>query len=173
MSRLFKLLLVTALALFILACNLISGPVSDVKNAASTAEAFASEMPVETLQSITTALPVQTIEALPSLLPEVGNYFNPTGTPVDEWNGIPVMPEATVGEEFGESTYSYTVPATATDIQAFYNQKMEDLGWSSPFGFQASEEGGIMIFQNGSDFVTITIVPDQDGSNSVDVLIQK
>ena len=173
MSRLFKLLLVTVLALFILACNLISGPVSDVKNAASTAEAFASEMPVETLQSITTALPIQTIEALPSMLPEVGNYFNPTGSPVDEWNGIPVMPEATVGEEFGESTYSYTVPATATDVQDFYNQKMEDLGWSSPFGFQASEEGGIMIFQNGSDFVTITIVPDQDNSNSVDVLIQK
>ena len=173
MSRLFKLLLVTVLALFILACNLISGPVSDVKNAASTAEAFASEMPVETLQSITTALPIQTIEALPSMLPEVGNYFNPTGTPIDEWNGIPVMPAATVGEEFGESTYSYTVPATATDVQDFYNQKMEDLGWSSPFGFQASEEGGIMIFQNGSDFVTITIVPDQDNSNSVDVLIQK
>jgi len=173
MSRLIKLLLVAFLAIFVLACGLISNPLSDVQNAASTAEAFASKMPVETLQSITTALPVQTIEALPSMLPEVGNYFNPTGTPVDEWNGIPVMPQATAGEEFGESTYSYTVPVTAKDVQAFYNQKMEELGWSSPFGFQASEEGGIMIFQNDSDFVTITIVPDQDDSNGVDVLLQK
>lgn len=173
MSRVFKLLLVTILALFILACGLISNPFSDVQNAASTAEAFASEMPVETLQSLTTAIPVQTIEAFPSMLPDIGNYFDPTGTPVEEWNGIPIMPQATVGEEFGESTYSYTVPVAATDVQTFYNQKMEELGWNSPFGFQATEQGGIMLFQNETDFLTITIVPDQDDSNSVDVLLQK
>jgi hypothetical protein len=173
MSRLFKLLLVAVLALFVLACGLISNPISDVQGAASTAQAFASAMPVETLESLTTALPVQTIEALPSALPDVGEYFNPTGTPVDEWNGIPIMSQATVGQEFGENTYSYIVPATATDVQSFYNQKMEELGWTSPFGFQATEEGGIMIFQNEDAFLTITIVPNQDDSNSVDVLLQK
>jgi len=173
MSRLSKLLLVALLALFVLACNLISNPLSDVQEAASTAEAFASEMPLETLESITTAIPMQTLEALPSALPDVGNYFEPSGTPVEEWNGIPVMPQATAGEEFGETTYGYTVPATATDVQTFYNQEMENLGWTSPFGFQASEEGGIMFFQNENDFVTITITPDQNDSNSVDVILQK
>jgi hypothetical protein len=173
MSRLFKLLLVTFLALFVLACGLISNPLSDVQEAASTAEAFASSMPVETIEAFTTAIPMQTLEALPSVIPDVGNYFEPSGTPVEEWNGIPVMPQATVGEEFGETTYGYTVPATATDVQAFYNQEMENLGWNSPFGFQASEEGGIMFFQNESEILTITITPDQNDSNSVDVILQK
>jgi len=173
MTRLFKLLLAVVLALFILACNLVSGPVSDVKNAASTAEAFASEMPIETLQSITTALPVQTIEAFPSMLPEVSNYFDPTGIPVDEWNGIPVMPQATAGEEFGDSTYSYTAPVTATDVQTFYEQNMKELGWTSTFSLPVSDEGGILSFQKDSDFLIITITPDQNDSNSVDVLLQK
>jgi len=173
MSRLFKLLLVTTLALFILACGLITGPISDVENAASTAEAFASSMPVETIEAFTTEVPLQTLEALPSLIPDVGNYFNPTGTPVDQWNDIPIMPEATVGEEFSESTYSYTVPATATEVKAFYEQKMEELGWTSSFSLPVTDEGGILLYQKEDDFVTITITPDQDDSNSVDVILQK
>jgi len=173
MSRLFRYLLVAALALFVLACGLISGPVSEIENAASTAQAFATSVPLETIQAFSTALPMQTIEALPSAFPDVGNYFNPSGTPLDQWNDIPIMPQATAGEEFGETTYSFTAPVSATDVQDFYNQSMEDLGWTSPFGFQASEEGGILFYQKDSDFVTITITPDQNDSNSVDVILQK
>ena len=173
MSHLFKLLLASVLVLFILACGLISGPVSDIENTASTAESFASALPVDTIEALTTVIPVQTIEALPSAMPDYGNYFSPTGTPVEQWNDIPIMPQATVGQEFDDHTYSYTVPLPATDVQTFYNQKMEELGWTSAFGFQASEEGGILLFQKDSDFLTITIVADQDGSNGVDVLLQK
>ena len=173
MSRLFKFLLVAVLGTFILACGLISNPFSDVENAASTAQAFASEMPLETVQALTTNIPMETIEALPSMIPDVGSYFDPTGTPLDQWNDIPVMPQATVGEEFGESTYSYTVPASAPDVQIFYNQKMEELGWTSSFSLPVSEEGGILVYQRDSEFITITIVPDQNDSNSMDVLLQK
>ena len=173
MPRLYRFFLLVVLALAILACGLISGPVSDIENAASTAEAFASSMPVDTLEALTTAIPIQTLEALPSEIPDYGNYFSPTGTPVQDWNGIPIMPQATVGQEFNENTYSYTVPLSASDVQAFYDQKMKEIGWTSAFGFQASEEGGIMLFQKDSDLLTITIVADQDGSNGVDVLLQK
>jgi len=174
MSRLFKLLLVAILALFILACGLVTGPISDVENAVSTAQAFASDIPVETIEAFTTALPVQTIEALPSMLPDVENYFDPTGTPVDQWDGIPVMPEATAGQEFSESsTYSFTVPVPAADVQAFYNQKMAELGWSSTFSFPVSDEGGILSFTKDDSLLIITITPDQNDENSVDVLLQK
>ena len=173
MSRLFKLLTVAILSLLILACSLISGPVSDIENAASTAQAFASEMPMETIVSMATSIPIKTIEALPSMLPDVGNYFKPTGTPVEEWNSIPVMPQATVGEEFSENTYSYTVPASATDVQEFYTQKMEELGWTTTLSFPVSDEGGILLFQKESEITTITITPDQIDSNSVDVILQK
>jgi hypothetical protein len=130
-------------------------------------------MPIETLQSLTTALPVQTLEALPSSIPDIENYFDPSGTPLEEWNGIPIMPQATVGEEFGESTYSFTAPVTATDVQSFYNQSLEELGWTSAFSLPVSDEGGILSFQMDTDFLIITITPDQEDSNSVDVLIQK
>lgn len=173
MSSTDKLILFAALALFTLACNLIPSPIKDVGNVASTAQAFASEMPFETLEALSTAIPVQTIEALPSLIPNVGNYFEPTGTPVEQWNGIPVMPQATAGEEFSESTYSYTVPASATEVQSFYTQKMEELGWTSSFSFPVSEDGGILLFQKDSEIATITIAPDQNDSNSVDVILQK
>lgn len=173
MSRLYKLLLVTVLALFILACGLISNPLSDVQDAASTAQAFASEIPLETIQAFTTNIPMETIEALPSLIPEVGNYFDPTGTPVDAWNGIPIMPQATVGEEFGDTTYGFTVPASAKDVETFYTQEMEALGWTSSFSLPVTDEGGILLFQNESDFLTISITLDQNDPNSVDVILQK
>ena len=173
MSRLTKFLLGSVISMFILSCGLITRPITYVENAASTVEALASSMPVETIEAFTTAIPLQTIEALPSAIPDVGNYFDPTGTPVDQWNDIPVMPEATVGEEFGESTYSYTVPAAATDVKTFYEQKMEELGWTSSFSLPVTEEGGILLYQKDDDFVTITITPDQNDSNSVDVILQK
>ena len=173
MSRTYKLFLVVVLAVFILACNLITTPINNIGDAASTAQAFASEMPFETLQALATAVPVQTFEALPSAIPDIGQYFDPSGTPVDQWNTIPIMPQATVGQEFSASTYSYTVPIPATDVQQFYTQKMEELGWTSPFGFQVSKEGGILFFQKESEFVTITIAPDQNDENSVDVILQK
>ena len=173
MSRIYKLLLVSILAVFILACSLISGPVSEVEKAASTAQAFASDIPIETIESIATTLPIQTIEALPSMAPEVGKYLDPTGVPVEEWNGIPVMPQATAGEEFGESTYSFTASASATDVQTFYNQKLEELGWETTFSFPVSDEGGILTFLKEDQFLIITITPDQNDENSVDVILQK
>ncbi len=173
MSRMFKLLLVAALALFILACGLISNPISDIETVASTAEAFASQMPLATVEALATNLPVQTIEAFPSMFPDVGNYFDPTGTPVDQWNDIPVMPQATVGDEVGDTTYSYTVPASATAVQAYYNESMPELGWTSSFSLPVSEDGGILAYQRDSEFVIITIARDLNDSNSVDVILQK
>jgi len=173
MSRLFKYLLAAVLILFALACSLITNPIDEVENAASTAQAIASKFSMETVQALTTAIPVQTIEALPSLIPDIGSYFDPTGTPVDQWNGIPVMPQATLGEEFGDNAYGYTVPASALEIQSFYIQKSEELGWKSSFGLQVSEQGGILFFQRDGKNITITITPDQNDSDSKDVILQK
>jgi hypothetical protein len=173
MSRLLRILLGSLIGLFILACGLVTGPISDVEKAASTAESFASALPINTIEALATNIPIQTLEALPSEIPDYGNYFSPEGTPVEQWNDIPIMPQATVGQEFNDKTYSYTVPLPASDVQAFYDQHMEALGWTSSFGFQPSEEGGILLYQKDSEFLTITMVADQDGSNGVDVLLQK
>ena len=74
MRRIFQYALLVILIGTVLACGVISNPLSGAQNLASTAQALAS--------------------ALPTGLPDVTKYMNPQGTPVSDWNGIPVMPQA-------------------------------------------------------------------------------
>jgi hypothetical protein len=161
MSRIHKISLLTVLLSTTLACGLISNPINQAKGLASTAEAMATSMPISTLQ------------ALSSAMPNITGMLNPTGQPVSNWNSIPVMPQATVGQEFNANSYSYKVPLPATDVQAFYDQQMKALGWQSQFGMQLSTEGGVLAYQKGSDIVTITIAPDSNNNKGSVVILQK
>ncbi len=144
MSRAYKFTLLAILIATALACGVISNPLSGAQNLASTAEAMAS--------------------AIPSGIPDVSKYLNPQGKPVSDWNGIPVMSQATAGEEFSKSTYSYRVSGvTVQDVQTFYSDKLKTLGWSSPFSAQGGSEGGLMLFTKESQVLSITITKsDQD-----------
>ncbi len=144
MRRAYKVLLFTILTATMLACGLISNPLSGAKNLEATAQAMAS--------------------ALPTGLPDVSKYLNPQGKPVSEWNGIPIMSQASAGEEFNKGTYSYRISGvTAQDVQSFYNDKMKAAGWSSPFSAQGGSTGGLMLFTKETQVLSITITPsDQD-----------
>ncbi len=144
MKHLHKFILLAILTVTVLACGVISNPLSGAQNLASTAEAVAS--------------------ALPTGLPDVTKYLNPQGKPVSDWNGIPIMTQATAGEEFSKGTYSYRVSGvTEQDIQAFYNDKLKAAGWDSPFSAQGGSAGGLMLFTKESQVLTITITKaDQD-----------
>jgi len=157
MSRLSKFLLIMTLAAFTLACNLITGPLNDVKDIAKTAESIATAIPVETLKALPSTIPMETLQALPSALPDFENYFNPQGTPVSEWNGIPIMSQATAGQEFNTTTYSFKASVTVKEVQDFYNAQMTDLGWKQPFSMPAEGEGALMMFQKESSVLAITI----------------
>ncbi len=166
MSRLSKFLLVLGLIVFVLACNLVTQPIQDVQNIAGTAQAFATSLPVETLQALASAIPAETLQALPSMAPtlealatDFGNFFNPQGTPITEWNGIPVMPQATTGQEFDSSTYSFKATATATEAQEFYNAQLTSLGWTQSFSMPGGAEAALMLFQKDDKTLTITIAP--------------
>jgi hypothetical protein len=144
MKRIYKSMLLAILTVTALACGLISNPLSGAQNLASTAEALAS--------------------AIPSGLPDVTKYMNPQGKPATDWNGIPIMTQATAGEEFSKATYSYRVSGvTEQDIQSFYNDKLKAAGWDSPFSAQGGSAGGLMLFTKASQVLTITITKsDQD-----------
>ena len=144
MRRIFKFTLFAILIGTMLACGIISNPLSGAQSLASTAQALAS--------------------ALPTGLPDVTKYLNPQGTPVSDWNGIPVMPQATAGEEFSKSTYSYRIGGVdQSAIQSFYNDKLKADGWTSPFSAQGGSTGGLMFFTKDSKILTITIAKsDQD-----------
>ena len=176
MSRLSKILMVSVVILFVLACNFVTQPIKDAQNLAGTAQSLVTAIPIQTLQALPSALPMETLEALPSVAPtfeaiatDFGSMLNPQGAPVQEWNGIPVMPQATAGEEFSErNTYSFKAPVTTQEVQDFYNQKLTALGWKQPFSLPGGAEGGIMAFQKDSSILTVTITPSD---NAVVVLL--
>jgi hypothetical protein len=146
MANTHKIFFISVFILASLACGLITNPINDAQNIASTAESIATSMPIQTLQAIGTTMP------------DVGQYLNPTGTPVSQWNDIPVMPQATAGQEFNANTYSYKASGvTDTDVQAFYNDKLKALGWTSPFSAQGGSQGGIMLFTKDTGVLSITV----------------
>lgn len=173
MSRPSKILSLIVLLVFLLACNFATQPFNEAQNLAQTAQAVASSMPVETLQAaasaIASAVPAETLRALPSAMPsleglatEIGNMFDPQGTPAQEWNGIPIMPQATAGQEFSENnSYSFRFSGTTKEVQDFYNQQLTAQGWSQPFSFPVEEEGGILTFQKDGTTLLVTITASE------------
>ena len=168
MSRLSKILSLTVFVLFLLACNLVTEPIREAQNLAETAQSVTTFIPVETLQALPSAIPAETLQALPSAIPtleilasaipDFEHIFNPEGTPVDEWRGIPVMPQATAGQEFGENnTYSFRAEATVQEVQEFYTETLAGLGWEQPFGLPMESAGGLMVFQKDDSTLTVTI----------------
>lgn len=151
MSKVARFALLSVLVVTGLACGLISNPISGAQNFASTAEAIASSIP--------SALP----SGVPNI-PDVTKFMNPSGKPVADWNGIPIMTQAKAGEEFDKNTYSFRASGiTATDVQTFYTDKLKAAGWSTTLSTVAGSAGGLMIFSKGSSVLTITIAAaDQD-----------
>jgi len=180
MSRVSKFTLVLGLIVFILACNTLTRPLNEAQDAVKTAEAIASSMPVETLQAAVTALPVKTLEALPSsipdletAIPDVTHMLNPQGQPAAEWNNIPVMTDATAGQEFSSTSYSFATPSTPTQVKDFYDAKLKDLGWTPfMFGSKVTDEGGLMMFQMDKSLLTVTVVKDPNGDKNTVVNFQ-
>lgn len=165
MSRMSKIVALLIVIVFLLACNFVTEPLRNGQNLVETAQSATTLIPVETLQALASAIPAGTLEALPSTIPtfeslatQVGNYFDPQGAPVQEWRGIPIMPQATVGQEFSDTnTYSFKTSGTVQEVQDFYNAELTALGWNQPFNIPLEAEGGIMVFEKDGTNLTITI----------------
>lgn len=168
MSRLTKFLVFSVLLVFMLACATVTQPIKDAQNLAGTAQSFVTSLPVETFQALATQAATQisasTLEAIPSSLPDFEGYFNPQGTPASDWKGIPIMAQATAGQEFTDtSTYSFKADASIKEVQDFYNAQLVEQGWSSLFSMPGDANGAILAFQKDNNVLTVTIV-DQNGS---------
>jgi len=172
MSRPSKILVVFLLVLFVLACNFVTQPVRDVQNLAETAQAIGTAIPIETLQALPSAIasviPAETLQAIPSVAPTIealatqfGNTLNPQGTPVQEWKGVPIMPQATAGQEFSENnTYSFRANVATKEVQDFYKEKMTALGWKQ-LDFPGGTDSPVMAFQKDNNILTLLVTPSE------------
>ena len=184
MSRLSKFLMVTIVVVFLLACNFVTQPINDAQNLAQTAQALGTAIPIETLQALPSLIPAETLQALPSAvptlealasaMPDFESMLNPQGTPVQEWKGIPIMPQATAGQEFSENnTYSFKAQVTTTEVQEFYSEQLTALGWTQPFSVPIQAEGGIMVFQKEGSGLTVTITASEGSAVVILTLAQE
>jgi len=64
----------------------------------------------------------------------IEQYFNPVGTPSSSWHNVPIMPQATAGQEFKADIYSYKATATLSMAAAFYDNQAVKLNWSCNYG---------------------------------------
>jgi hypothetical protein len=169
MSRLSKYLAISIVVVFVLACNFVTQPINNAQNLAQTAQALGTAIPIETLQALPSLIPAETLQALPSVAPTLealatvfGDITNPQGTPSQEWQGIPIMPQATAGQEFSDNnTYSFKANVTSTEVQDFYNEQLTTLGWNQPFSIPVEAAGGILTFQKDNSTLLITITASE------------
>jgi hypothetical protein len=130
--------------------------------------------PIQTLiQDLLTAIPVETLrpdplsiptlEALASALPDFGKVLSPQGTPSAIWKEIPIMQQATAGQEFYSSIYSFKAAATAGEAHDFYDTQLPGLGWGFLYSVPVEADETIMVFRKEGKPLTITILSAADG----------
>lgn len=163
MSRISRVLLLLILLVFALACNFVTQPFNEAQEVVETVQSLATAMPLETLQSFATAIPLQTLEAIPSALPDFGNAADPQGEPLAEWNGIPIMPSATTGEE-SAGIYSFKTDASVMEVVDYYKAEMTNLGWNEFFSMPSTGNGALLTYEKDNRLVTITVAAEGEGS---------
>lgn len=124
--------------------------------------------PTENLQP-TIAPTFTKLPATSTIEPENTSAFTPTneansnmGTPIPDWEGIPVIPGGNEGEPAGFG-YIYSVNVTVEEAEQFYMDKMESDGWklsnrqtspTSMFGGPAT----ILDFQKEGKEVNVMLI---------------
>jgi len=112
--------------------------------------------------STPTPEPTITPSRIPTETPAAPVLPMPSGKPVANWEGLPVMPKAIAGD--GDSTsYSFTVNALPDEVQAFYEREMAKLGWDLLASGQGTTGAFLLIFTQGQETASVSIIPQPDG----------
>jgi hypothetical protein len=94
---------------------------------------------------------------------------NPSDPPKQKWVDIPVMPQATAGQEVQTligSYYCFRAPVTVADMETFYKNQLTSPNW-----IMQSDENGQMVFvgvsMTGAQFLTL----DSGPGNKNDLIV--
>lgn len=82
----------------------------------------------------------------------------PTGTPLTEWGGIPIMPGASAGEG-DDSGYAFVLQASPAEVQQYFEGALTNLRWSI-LASSLDDSGAVLIIaMKEADMLTITVTP--------------
>jgi hypothetical protein len=73
----------------------------------------------------------------------------PSGTPANEWNGIPIMPGAISGDATADA-YQFTTLADVDEIVSFYESALSSLGFEVARAADQNAGYTVLTFQNAS-----------------------
>ena len=126
---------------------------------------FRSLTPVSTSAPDSTATSVAlTLQALTAGTP---NAFNSTDKPLSNWNGIPIMPRATAGQQVNDTTYAFRVPVDSGTIESFYSNTLKSQGWN----MQDSGTWLGMQFTKDKNTLLVTLAPAVDLNSFIVTLV--
>jgi hypothetical protein len=82
----------------------------------------------------------------------------PSGAPVDEWEGIPVMPGAISGEITTDG-YLFTTQADLDEVTSFYETGLSNLGFELELNVDENAGYSKLAFRKGDTSGMIVITP--------------
>jgi hypothetical protein len=159
MTFISKINFLLVLIIVLMSCNtFVPGPTETPIPAATSLPTLTSTSePTITLASKPTETPVPATDTLsPPVFPL------PLGTPVANWQGIPVMPSAISGDG-DEQGYSYSVEASLDEVQKFYEKEMALLGWNLLASGQGTTGAILIIFTKEQDTASVSVIPQLGG----------
>ena len=92
--------------------------------------------------------------------------FSSTATALADWNGIPIMPQATAGEQADHDTYRFRVPVDSGTIETYYSDKLKSLGWNL-----ADSRWQGMEFTKDKRVLLVALIPATDMESWVVTLV--
>lgn len=115
--------------------------------------------PAENLSPSLTPTPFQV------MLPNIqASRPTPAGTPLTEWNTIPIMPGALAAEETG-NTYLFTTPASLAEIKAYYLEQLPNAGWRQLSEGEGPDHLTLVFEKDGAQLhFTLNFLADQNKS---------
>ncbi len=159
MKTIGKTILLSVLAATLASCNAFAPQATATPVPTATSAPTLTHTPEPT--GTPTQEPTQT-PVPPTETPSAPDLPMPSGEPSTEWEGIPVMPNAIAGE--GDSTgYSFTIKATAEEIQSFYETELAKLGWGLFTSGQGASGATLLMFMKDVSIVSVSIIPQPDG----------
>jgi hypothetical protein len=93
--------------------------------------------------------------------------FSSTDKPLANWNDIPIMPQATAGQQANNGTYTFKVPVDSGTIESYYSDKLKSLGWNL-----ADSRWQGMKFTKDKSVLLVTLAPATDMENWVVTLVR-
>lgn len=122
-----------------------------------------SKLPMLAYEVAAIGIPYQAAEA-------TAEAALPSGTPLADWNGIPIMPGALAGEAL-DGAYQFTIAADFDAIKNFYETELSKLGYELTVDVNEIGGSAILNFQKEGTSGTVVIIPIGGGIYGVAIVI--